>query len=146
MSALDDIISAIGELLTTQAQLTPDHQAVLQRYGGYQLQCDDNDTTDPPVYEGRERADPPGQLPPEGADGYVTVTTRLPRARSGSDRLEARWPCASDRPAAGPERRHPPAGPPVEPGCHKIRNGAGGKVVQVTGGSSAVVRFVVFVQ
>jgi hypothetical protein len=72
MSALDDLISEIGDLLTTVAPLTPDQQAALQRYGGYQLQWDDNDTTNPPLYEGAGRT-APDTLPAPGADGYVTV-------------------------------------------------------------------------
>jgi hypothetical protein len=73
VSALDDLISEISDMLTTAAPLTPEQQDALQRYGGYQLQWDDNDTTNPPLYEGQGRTSPPDQLPPAGTDGYVTV-------------------------------------------------------------------------
>jgi hypothetical protein len=58
MSALDDLIREIGDLLTTAARPTPDQQAVLQRYGGYQLLSGVNGTTNPPVNEGKERTAP----------------------------------------------------------------------------------------
>ncbi len=72
MSPLDDLISEIGDLLTTAVPLTPEQQAELQRYGGRQLQWDDNHTTNPPVCEGAGRT-APDPLPAPGADDYVTI-------------------------------------------------------------------------
>jgi hypothetical protein len=72
MSVFDDLISAITGLLSTAVPLTPEQEAALTRYGGYQLQWGDNDVVSPPVYEGQGRV-PPDPLPAEGDDGYVTL-------------------------------------------------------------------------
>jgi hypothetical protein len=58
MSALDDLVSEIGDLLTAAAPLTPEQRAALQRYGGYQLLSGVNGTTNPPVNEGKDRTAP----------------------------------------------------------------------------------------
>jgi hypothetical protein len=58
MSALD-LAGMLGDMLTTQAPLTRDQKAALQRYGGYQLLLSDNDTMNSPVSEARGRTSRP---------------------------------------------------------------------------------------
>ncbi len=72
MSMLDELIGKLGDLFGLGTTLTQEQQDALTRYGGYQLQWGDDDTKNPPIYEGFGRV-PPDTLPDPGADGYVTV-------------------------------------------------------------------------